>query len=119
MSDHLKLYLFGDQTYDTLPHLPSLLHSRQNPVLEDFLVKSYEAIRIEIFTLPYQDRDLLPRFTCLEDLLLWKQDGRRCVALDMAVTCMYQLGSFIRYGRRTFRFVCSYIPRSGSSSYAA
>ena len=91
-----KLYLFGDQTYDVRQHLENLLHYRRNPVLEDFLVKAYDAIRVEIFTLPPQVRDDLPRFTCLDDLILWKQDGKSCVPLDMAVTCLYQLGVFIR-----------------------
>ncbi|KAF7551423.1 hypothetical protein G7Z17_g5015 [Cylindrodendrum hubeiense] len=54
MSDHLKLYVFGDQTYDIQPRLKDLLQSRDNPVLEDFLVKAYDAVRTEIFKLPYQ-----------------------------------------------------------------
>ena len=91
-----KLYLFGDQTYDVRQHLKDLLRYRTNPILEEFLVKAYDAIRMEIFTLPPQVRDGLPRFTCLDDLVLWKQDGKRCVPLDMAVTCIYQLGVFIR-----------------------
>ena len=96
MADHLKLYLFGDQTYDIQPCLKDLLLHRQNPVLEDFLVKSYDAVRTEIYKLPLQVRDDLPRFTCLDDLVLWKQSGKRCIPLEMAVTCMYQLGAFIR-----------------------
>ena len=91
-----KLYLFGDQTYDVRQHQKDLLRYRTNPIIEEFLVKTYDAIRIELFTLPPQVRDGLPRFTCLDDLVLWKQDGKRCVPLDMAVTCMYQLGVFIR-----------------------
>ncbi len=96
MANQLKLYLFGDQTYDTQPHLKSLLLHRDNPILEDFLVKAYDAIRTEIYKLPHQVRDDLPRFTCLDDLVLWNQSGRRCIPLEMAVTCMYQLGAFIR-----------------------
>ena len=91
-----KLYLFGDQTYDVRNHLKDLLGYRTNPILEKFLVKAYHAIRMEVFTLSPQVRDGLPQFTCLEDLVLWKQDGKRCVPLDMAVTCMFQLGAFIR-----------------------
>lgn len=90
-----RLYLFGDQTYDVRHHLKGLLRYRSNPILEEFLVKAYDAIRREIFTLPSQVRDDLPRFTCLDDLVLWKQHGKRCVPLDMAVTCIYQLGAFI------------------------
>ena len=96
MAEHLKLYLFGDQTYDIQPHLKVLLRNRDNPVLEDFLEKAYDAIRIGIYKLPYQVRDDLPRFTSLDDLVSWNQGGRRCIPLDMAVTCMYQLAGFIR-----------------------
>ncbi|OCK75289.1 ketoacyl-synt-domain-containing protein [Lepidopterella palustris CBS 459.81] len=95
MAGHLKLYLFGDQTYDLQPHLKDLLRNRHNPVLEDFLVKAYDAVRTELYKLPQQVRDDLPRFTCLDDLVLWNQSGKRCIPLDMAVTCMYQLGVFI------------------------
>ncbi|XXG97472.1 hypothetical protein Hte_003774 [Hypoxylon texense] len=95
MAAQLNLYLFGDQTYDIQPHVKDLLRHRHNPVLEDFLVKTYHAIRTEIYRLSPQVRDDLPRFTCLDDLVLWKPDGKRCIPLDMAITCMYQLGVFI------------------------
>lgn len=95
MTRHLDLYIFGDQTYDLQPHLKELLHSRNNPILEDFLVKAYDAVRIEIYRLPPQARERLPRFTCVDDLILWDQSEFRCVALDMAVTCIYQIGTFI------------------------
>ena len=96
MADEMILYLFGDQTYNIQPHLKDLIRYRSNPVLEDFLTKAYNAIRAEIFKLPSEIRDELPRFTCLDDLLLWKQGARRGVPLDMAVTSIYQLGAFIR-----------------------
>ena len=96
MSDHMKLYLFGDQTYDIQPDLKELLRYRHNPVLEDFLVKAYDTIRKDIYRLPNEIREELPRFTCLDDLVLRKQGGKQCIPLEMAVTCMYQLGVFIR-----------------------
>ena len=96
MADHLKLYLFGDQTHDVQPHMKTLLQNRNNPILEDLLVKSYDALRLEIYKLPSYIRDDLPRFTSLDDLVLWERKGPRCVPLDMALTCLYQLGTFIR-----------------------
>lgn len=96
MAEHLKLYLFGDQTYDLQPHLHELLQNRSNPVLEDFLVKSYDAVRVEIYKLPPSIRKIYPRFTCVDDLLLCNQGGNGLVPLDMAVTCLCQLGMFIR-----------------------
>lgn len=95
MPDHLKLYLFGDQTFHVHPHFKSLLQSRDNPVLDDLLVKAYNVIRTELHKMPLHFKHDLPRFTCLEDLVLWRQDGKRCVPLDMAITCLYQLGAFI------------------------
>ena len=96
MTGHLELYLFGDQTYDVQPYLRDLLLNKGNPILDDFLVRAYDVIRAEIHTLPSEVRDELPRFTCLDDIILRKPGGTRCVPLDMAVTCMYQLGVFIR-----------------------
>ncbi|KAI4597969.1 Type I Iterative PKS [Pestalotiopsis sp. 9143b] len=49
-----RLFLFGDQTYDNAPHRKDLMRHRQNPVLENFLAKSYEAIRKEIYKLPLE-----------------------------------------------------------------
>ncbi|KAH8200904.1 hypothetical protein TruAng_004913 [Truncatella angustata] len=95
MSDEPKLFLFGDQTYDNQPYRKELLRDRQNPILENFLSKSYDVIRKEIFTLPVEVIESLPRFTSLDDLLLWKQDGQQCIPVDMAMTCLYQIGTFI------------------------
>ncbi|RBR03687.1 uncharacterized protein FIESC28_11725 [Fusarium coffeatum] len=95
MASHLKLYLFGDQTFEIQPHLKTLFQKRDNLFLQDFLNKGYHAIRVELFKVPYSIRKDLPRFTCLEDLLLWDQSGQRCVALDMAMTTLYQLATFI------------------------
>ncbi|KAF4446291.1 fusarubin cluster-polyketide synthase [Fusarium austroafricanum] len=95
MSSHLKLYLFGDQTFDVQPGLQNLLQKRDNLFLNDFLNKAYNALRAELFKIPFSIRKDLPRFTCQEDLLLWDQSGPRCVALDMAMTTLYQLGTFI------------------------
>ncbi|RWA03415.1 hypothetical protein EKO27_g11693 [Xylaria grammica] len=98
MGHHKTLYLFGDQTFDVEPHMPKLLDAgNTNVVLRDFLDDAYDAIRLQIFRLPANVRVELPRFTSIEDVILWKQpkERSRCVPLDMAMTCLYQLGSFI------------------------
>ncbi|KAI0199062.1 hypothetical protein F4808DRAFT_471964 [Astrocystis sublimbata] len=110
MSVNLKLYLFGDQTHDTKPHLKLLLQCRDNPLLDHFLRKAYDALRREIYELPHDMRDVLPRFTSLDDLMLWDQGGRWCVPLDMAITCLCQLGLFFsqandNIGSQTSRYV--------------
>lgn len=93
----MQLYLFGDQTFDVEPHLPGLLKAKDDLYLNAFLRGAYKAIRSEIYRLPPAVREDLPRFTCLEDLVSWKQggSGKRCIALDMAMTTLWQLGTFI------------------------
>ncbi|KAI0517278.1 polyketide synthase [Xylaria bambusicola] len=98
MSYQKTLYLFGDQTFDVEPHMAQLLSAgNSNVVLRDFLDKAYKSIRLQIFQLPENVYGELPRFTSIEDVLLWKQskERSRCVPLDMAMACLYQLGSFI------------------------
>jgi hypothetical protein len=95
MTTPAKLFLFGDQTFDVQIHLKQLYRLRDDPLLDDFLVKSYVALRKEIYKLPAQVRDDIPRFTATEDLASWNQDGKHCIALDMAITCMCHLGVFI------------------------
>ena len=96
MTNTLKLYVFGDQTFDVHPHLREFIHDSGNSVLKDFLTKAYDVIRIELFNLPKDVREKLPRFGCINDILLWDGAGRHCVPLEMAVTCMFQLATFIR-----------------------
>jgi len=97
MSDSLKLCIFGDQTCDLRPHWKGLFHIRHNPSVEDFLVKSYNAVRKEIWKLPVDARNNIPRFTCINDLILSNQAGtKRCLAIDTAVSCIYELATFIR-----------------------
>ncbi|KAF2853068.1 ketoacyl-synt-domain-containing protein [Plenodomus tracheiphilus IPT5] len=95
MKDQLKLYLFGDQTFHTQAQFERLLQSRDNPALESLLFKAYNSIRTEVYKLSPQIRKGFPRLTCLEDLVLPRQDGRRCIPLDMATTCLYHLGTFV------------------------
>ncbi|KAI0877844.1 polyketide synthase [Hypoxylon argillaceum] len=91
-----KLYLFGDQTYDVQQHIGKLLQLRNNALVNGFLEMGYGAIREEIYRLPTQTRNQLPRFTNIEDLLLWKNtESGRFIAIEMAVACLYQLGTFI------------------------
>ncbi|KAI8952148.1 beta-ketoacyl synthase [Xylaria longipes] len=95
MTDRLKLCIFGDQTYDFKPHRKELFQIRSNPLVEDFLSKAYDVIRREIYSLPLEARNDIPRFTCFNDLILLNETNKRCVAIDTAVSCIYQLATFI------------------------
>lgn len=96
MVGHMKLYLFGDQTFDIEPHLRGLLEAKDNLFLHAFLHSAYDAIRSEIYRQPPAVRDDVPRLSCLEDLISWEQggSGRRCIPLNMARTTLWQLGTF-------------------------
>lgn len=97
----VNLYLFGDQTYDIGPHLKALLleSQRGNVLLNDFFQRAYAALRKEIYQLSLQERESLPRFTSVEDLVLWRatspQEARQCVPLDMSLTCMFHIAAFV------------------------
>lgn len=92
----MKLYLFGDQTFEIQPHLQNLAQKKSNLFLTDFLERIYNAIRLEFYKLPAQVRDELPRFTCPEDLVLHDPKQKTCIALDMAMTTTYHLCTFMR-----------------------
>jgi hypothetical protein len=49
MADRLKLYLFSDQTYNIQPQLQELLQHRDNLILEAFLKKTYNVVRMKIY----------------------------------------------------------------------
>ena len=93
------LLLFGDQTFTLQPHLGKLLqHPKENPVLESFLTKAYDVVRSQISVLA-RTSSSVPRLQSIEDLLDWRQQvddhGQRCIAIDMAAACLFQLANFI------------------------
>ncbi|KAM3080825.1 hypothetical protein ACMFMF_002740 [Clarireedia jacksonii] len=96
MVQQFKIYLFGDQTYDVHSKLRSILHSRHGPVLRHFFERVDYAIRAEIGQLSSSTRDSLPRFSGIAHLLSWNhRDKKLAIPFEMALTCTYQLGSFI------------------------
>lgn len=91
-----NLYLFGDQTFEIQKLLPGLLDGHDNERLQQFLDRTYSILRGLIHDLPSQERSRLPDFSCIDDIVQWKHQGNHFVPLDMATTCIYQLGTFIR-----------------------
>jgi hypothetical protein len=94
------LLLFGDQRFDIGLLFPGLLSARDgNPMLRHFLERSWDALRTQIFELPRETGDVIPRYTSIEDLVLHRQlstGPSRSVPLDMALTCMCQLACFLQ-----------------------
>lgn len=97
MGKPIGVYLFGDQTFDVCTKLRDLLHSNDSPTLDRFFQQAYFNLRSEIAQLPVYERDKYPRFANLAELLAWRERQQSPnVALDNALTCIYQLGYFIR-----------------------
>ncbi|KAI1174098.1 beta-ketoacyl synthase [Nemania sp. FL0916] len=95
MPGQLRLCIFGDQTFDLGPHWKSFFGLRSDPIVDDFLTKAYDAVRNEVYRMPLEEQESLPRFTCINDLILLNQKGKRCVAIDTAIGSIYQLAVFI------------------------
>jgi hypothetical protein len=97
MGKQIQIFLFGDQTYDTNAKLRALLNSKDDPILISFLEQAYHVIRSEVGRLPLQQREALPRFHNLADILVRQREGVLSPAFQTTLACVYQLGSFIRY----------------------
>lgn len=95
MERSTQLLLFGDQTSGFESGLRQLLGIKGNGALTTFLERAHFAIRHEVAQLPLPDRVLFPRFTSIMDLLSGCEEKGNA-ALESALTCIYQLGCFIK-----------------------
>ncbi|KAL9094177.1 MAG: hypothetical protein Q9165_003592 [Trypethelium subeluteriae] len=95
MADSYHIYLFGDQTFDYTKSLRDLVHSKSDPFLEWFFEKTFYEIRTEISTLPPKRQAEYGKFSNFAELIAHKISGNLHPALDQALSCAYQLASFI------------------------
>lgn len=97
MEDLYRVYLFGDQTSDFEVGLRRLLQAKDHTIVSAFFQKCYHALRQEISSLSPSERSIFPRFTSIVDLLARHCESPGNPALESALTCLYQLGCFIKY----------------------
>jgi naphtho-gamma-pyrone polyketide synthase len=102
MSKQTRGFIFGDQSQDTTLKVRALLNAKGDLLLTSFLEQSYDVIRSEIGRLPLHEREVLPRFYSLADIVARQREGVLSPAFQTALTCIYQLGSFIRYAINTY-----------------
>ncbi len=95
-----SVYIFGDQTNSFESYLTQLLHAKGCSVLSSFFEQAHYALRLEISRLPISRQGWFPRFTSIVDLLTRKSDSGSNPALELALLCLTQLASFIRYALR-------------------
>lgn len=96
MSELCHIYLFGDQTFDYSKELCHLVHLNSDPLVISFFEKTYYALRGEIGNLPQHQRQEFERFANFSELVAQKLAGSLHPSLDQALSCAYQLASFIR-----------------------
>ncbi|KAL9004648.1 MAG: hypothetical protein Q9188_002539 [Gyalolechia gomerana] len=93
----MKILLFGDQTTDPREHLRGqLLSGRTNVLVNHLFQKVSTALRYETTQLPYLERDGIPSFATLEELLdrsLTMQAIHPGVA--SALLCVSQLAEYL------------------------
>ena len=94
MARQTQVYLFGDQNFDFDGGLRRLLHVKDNAVLISFFERVQHAIRTEIGELPFQERELFPRFSSLIDLLAKQREAGSNPAIEQMLTCVHQFACF-------------------------
>lgn len=100
MSSSTRVFLFGDQTYEFVKDLTELIRTQDNPLLTAFLDQSHYVIRAEMSqALPPKERKA-SRTSNLAHLLHKYKEGSLSPAFQTALSCVCQLGTFIKqYGR--------------------
>ncbi|KAH8730335.1 hypothetical protein GQ44DRAFT_747268 [Phaeosphaeriaceae sp. PMI808] len=96
MADPIQVFVFGDQTFDASELMFRLLHTHDDMMLSSFLDSSYRTLKQEVSNLKDEQRSSCPRFSKLAELLPYWRNGTLNPALDQAMTCISQIGTFLR-----------------------
>ncbi|KAK3704502.1 polyketide synthase [Vermiconidia calcicola] len=90
--------LFGDQTADQYTLLHKIVLRKENALLRNFVERASLAIREECRLLTRSQRDLVPDFLTVSDLVeAYYQKGDKVVMIESVVVVMAQLGHYIGY----------------------
>ncbi|KAF2211538.1 hypothetical protein CERZMDRAFT_42949 [Cercospora zeae-maydis SCOH1-5] len=98
MSDdmQMRVWAFGDQTYDCSEALSQLLRVRDDAIVVDFLERSCAVLKSELAGLSSEQQQENPRVATLAELMPAYRSGTLNPALSQALTCITQLGLFIQ-----------------------
>lgn len=92
----MNVLIFGDQTADQIPLLRKIVSRRDNSLLATFLERSSSALREEIQRLPKSQRDSIPDFLTVSQLVQAYQDANsRVPQVESALVTIAQLGHYI------------------------
>ena len=93
-----NVLLFGDQTAEQYPILQKVNLRKRNALLSNFVERVSVALREETRALPRSQRELIPDFLRLNDLLeAYYQKGTKIAMLESALLTTAQIGHYIGY----------------------
>ena len=93
-----NIFLFGDQTADQYTLLHKIVLRKENALLVSFVERVSVALREETKTLPRQQRDVIPDFLTVNDLIeAYAQKGSKVAMLESALVTISQIGHYIGY----------------------
>ncbi|USW47943.1 Putative thioesterase, Acyl transferase domain superfamily, phosphopantetheine binding ACP [Septoria linicola] len=93
---YMHALAFGDQTFDCSEAVSQLLRGHDDALLVDFLERACGTLKAEVSKLSSEQQQQTPRFTTLSDLVPYYRARTLNPALVQALTCVAQLGLFIR-----------------------
>ncbi|PPJ53310.1 hypothetical protein CBER1_00905 [Cercospora berteroae] len=92
----MRVVAFGDQTYDCSEAVSQLLRVRDDAIVVDFLERATAVLKAELARLSSEQQEETPRFATLAELVPRYRAGTLNPAVSQALTCITQLGLFIR-----------------------
>ncbi|KAK3713685.1 Non-reducing polyketide synthase ctb1 [Vermiconidia calcicola] len=92
----VRMFVFGDQTYNVADALQRLVRERNDPLVTDFLERSSGTLKHEISRLSPGQQDQCPRFASVAELLPYYCAGSLNPALVQALTCIAHFAAFLR-----------------------
>lgn len=92
----MRVYVFGDQTFDVADLLSSVLRTHEDALVQDFVEHSCLTLKREVGQLLPEQQAECPRFAKLLDLVPYWRAGTLNPAFAQALTCITHLGVFLR-----------------------
>jgi len=93
-----NVLLFGDQTADQYTLLHNIVLRKENALVRNFVERVSVALREETGLLPRNQRNVIPDFLTLNDLIeAYYQTGDKVPMIESALVTIAQLGHYIGY----------------------
>jgi Starter unit:ACP transacylase in aflatoxin biosynthesis len=94
----MNVHVFGDQTADQTPLLRKIVNRRDNSLLSTFLERSASAVREENQRLPKLQRNSVPDFLTISELVeAYNDSDSKIPQVESVLVTIAQLGHFIGY----------------------